>query len=143
MEKIVNCVLLIDDNFDDNFFHKKALERNGKVNIIRVAENGIEGLEYLNNQGKFEDKEANPRPNIIFLDINMPKMNGFEFLEKYRNLNVTQKAEICITMLSTSKNPDDIEKAKSFGVIEEFFTKPLENEAIEVAIKRYTDKIGQ
>ena len=133
MGKTVDCILLIDDSFEDNFFHKRVIEKSGKVNQVRIANNGLEGLEYLTAGGD------NPRPNIIFLDINMPKMNGFEFLEEYQKLEDGQKAEICIVMLTTSRNPEDMAKAISFEKVANFATKPLTLEFLTQVIDTYEE----
>src|SRR5690349_10546394 len=102
MKKKLNCVMLIDDNEDDNFFHKIVLKETGIAEYIKVAESGFEALDFL--------KQENKIPELIFLDINMPKMNGWEFLEEYRKLNDEQKARVIIIMLTTSLNPADRKK---------------------------------
>ncbi len=142
MNKIINCILLVDDNESDNYFSTRALRKRDNINLIRVARDGVEALEYLENKGNFSDPEENPRPNIIFLDINMPRMNGFEFLEEYMKLETIQHAETLITMLSTSRNPEDISKAEAFDTIADFCTKPLNNETIDRAFNSYFDKVG-
>ncbi len=142
MNKIINCILLVDDNESDNYFSTRTLRKRDNINLIRVARDGVEALEYLENKGNFSDPEENPRPNIIFLDINMPRMNGFEFLEEYMKLETIQHAETLITMLSTSRNPEDISKAEEFDTIADFCTKPLNNKTIDRAFNSYFDKVG-
>ena len=68
------CVMLIDDDDDDNFFHSLVLNEMHATEHIEVAENAFKALDYL--------RETFPPPDLIFLDINMPKMNGWEFLEQ-------------------------------------------------------------
>ena len=75
MRKKLECILLIDDDDEDNFYHKIVIERMNITKRIEVAYNGLEALEFL-------QKESQIIPELIFLDINMPKMNGWEFLEK-------------------------------------------------------------
>jgi len=143
MEKIVNCILLIDDDLEDNFIHKRVIKKSGKVAEIRTATNGLNALEYLNNIDSSEPSAEFIRPNIIFLDINMPKMDGFEFLEAYKMLSEEKRAEICIVMLTTSRNPQDMAKAGRFEEISNFSTKPLTQEALDVVIEEYQIKIGE
>ncbi|MBL4862915.1 MAG: response regulator [Crocinitomicaceae bacterium] len=126
----LDCILLIDDSEVDNFYHKMIINDCNVVDKVRIAENGLEGLDYLNNKGRFENADENPTPQIIFLDINMPKMNGFEFLEEYKNLPEELRANHCIMMLTTSINPKDKLKAESYGILSGYSTKPLEKEVL-------------
>jgi CheY-like chemotaxis protein len=118
MKKKLNCILLVDDNHDDNVFHQIILKNIDIVNRIDVVLNGVEALAYLK-------KENQIPPELIFLDINMPRMNGWEFLEQYKHLAAHQKARVVIIILTTSANPDDIKKAKEIEEVTGFETKPL------------------
>lgn len=130
MKKKLECILLVDDDHDDNFFHKIVIERMDITNKIEVAQNGIEALEYL-------QKENQVIPELIFLDINMPKMNGWEFLEQYKNLSPRQKSRITIMMLSTSSNPDDLKRAREIEDVTGYQTKPLSKEMLEDILNKY------
>lgn len=100
------------------------------MNII-VKTDGSEALYYLKN------KSSDLLPNLIFLDINMPVMNGWEFLDAYEELSDDLKAEVVVMMLTTSSNPDDASKAKEYEVLQDFMTKPLSPEVLLKVIKRY------
>lgn len=76
----VHCVLLVDDEEADNYFHRRVLKRSGWVEHINVVNDGAQALDYIFGQGEYRDRTDTPRPNIIFPDINMPQMNGYEFL---------------------------------------------------------------
>ncbi len=118
MKKKLNCILLVDDDPDDNFFHQRIIKKMDITEAIEVARNGIEAIEYLS-------KERQVIPELIFLDINMPKMNGWEFLEEYKKLDPKCKARITIVMLTTSANPDDIKRTNEMGDVTGIKTKPL------------------
>ena len=130
MKKKLNCILLVDDSPDDIHYHQIVINEMDITNSIQVSNNGIEAIEFLK-------KENQIIPELIFLDINMPKMNGWEFLEKYKYLEVTQKARIIVMMLSTSTNPDDIKKAKEIEEVTGFQTKPMNKETITEILDEY------
>ena len=121
MTKKLNCILLIDDDDAVNFIHNRVIRKSGCTENVAVARNGQEAIEYLTTP----DNGAFPQPDIIFLDINMPVMNGWEFLEAYEKLEKEQKGKELIVMLTTSLNPDDKEKAKKIPHINDFHPKPL------------------
>jgi CheY-like chemotaxis protein len=130
MKKKLNCILLVDDNYEDNFFHQIIINKMDITNSVQVAEDGLEALEFLKKEGQVI-------PELIFLDINMPKMNGWEFLEEYHKLDPKCKARITIMMLTTSANPDDIEKAKHIEDVTGFKTKPLTEEMLNEIIDEH------
>lgn len=121
MRKKLDCILLVDDDPDDNYFHQIVINKMNIVNNIDIARNGIEAIEYLKNE------DINP-PDLIFLDLNMPKMNGWEFLEEYKNLNIAQKSKVLIVILTTSANTEHITRAKEIPDVTGFNTKPLSEE---------------
>lgn len=123
MKKKLNCILLIDDSAPDNRYHQIVIEAMNITNKIQVAINGQEALDFL------KETSQNP-PDLIFLDINMPKMNGWEFLEAYKDLEEKQKAKITIVMLTTSLNPEDKKRAEGIDDVDGFINKPLTEEVI-------------
>lgn len=123
MKNKLNCILLIDDNTADNRYHQIIIEEMNICNNIQIVQNGLEALDYLKNENHMS-------PELIFLDINMPKMNGWEFLKAYENLDAKQKAKITIVMLTTSGNPEDKKRAEAISEISGFIVKPLTEEDI-------------
>lgn len=118
-------ILLVDDDKICNFITEATLNRLGIASEIHAVLNGKEALEIINN---FQSKDQ-VLPDAILLDLNMPIMNGFQFLEAFRELKISLKKEIMIIILTSSENPEDIVKAKKFGITH-FLTKPLNEKTI-------------
>ena len=124
--------MLVDDNPHDNFFHERVINQNNAADIVVAKQTGMDALEYLKSK-----KDEDMHPDLIFLDINMPGMNGWEFLEEYNKLDEKFKSRAIIIMLTTSDNPDDKMKAKLLNVASEFKTKPLTQEMLEEIMEKY------
>ena len=105
-------ILLIDDDIDDQLYFKDAIAELNEILQCEVANNGREAIEQL---------KYPPPPDLIFLDLNMPVMNGYECLEFLKN--ETRYKNIPVVIFTTSKNINDIEKSKKMGA-KLFFTKP-------------------
>ena len=119
-------VLLVDDNDDDNFFHQRAIKRTGLDLAISVCRDGVEALDFLTEIQRREREQRDPdAPDLIFLDINMPRLNGWEFVEEFAQLDEDIRRAIIVIMLSTSPNPADREKAERSPYVEDFIDKPL------------------
>jgi CheY-like chemotaxis protein len=133
MEKKLQCIMLIDDNPDDNFFHERVLKKSNLVNMVIAKRSGIDALDFL----KFKNPHQELHPELIFLDINMPGMNGWEFLQEYRKLEKELQSQVIIIMLTTSDNPQDIESAKASEIVTDFKTKPLTKEMLMEIIDKH------
>lgn len=116
--KTVERILLIEDDADDQQLFCEALKDLRPSISCSIANNGFEGLDNLANNGKFD---------MVFLDLNMPKMNGYQFLKKVKG--EAKYKNIPIIILSTSSNPDDIDRCKDLGA-SAYFTKPPSYEAL-------------
>jgi len=133
MKKQLDCILLIDDDYATNYFHQIIIADGQYAEKVIVKNSGIDALEYL----KTPYSTDNPRPNLIFLDINMPRMNGWEFLDEYHKLTPEQQAENVIVMLSTSSNPTDLDRADQNPHIKEYRSKPISEEMLTEVIGKY------
>jgi CheY-like chemotaxis protein len=125
----LNCILLIDDDEPTNFLNKMTLEQAGCTRQIQIAQSGQEALDFLS--------AAKLRPDLIFLDINMPAMDGWEFLDRYRRLPPDCKADIVLIMLTTSLNPDDELRTRAIPEVSGFENKPLGQHQLENLLQKY------
>lgn len=133
LKKKLNCILLIDDDYATNYIHKRVINKAEITEKIVALESGYEALKYLEQT----DFEEYPRPDIMFLDINMPGMDGWEFLEGYEQLDEKHKGKIILVMLTTSLNPDDKNKSDALSTINGFRNKPLTIETLQGVIDEY------
>lgn len=143
MQKKLNCVLLIDDDEPTNFLNSMLIEEANCTKYIQVVQSGQEALNYLNNTERFSNENGEfPFPDLVFLDINMPAMNGWEFLVKYNELENKHKSKIIMIMLTTSLNPDDEVRAKGIAGVTDFKYKPLTKQILNEVLDTYfTDSL--
>ena len=135
MKNKLKCVLLVDDDEATNFLNTMILEKAEFAEKIVVAKNGKEALDILSSRDK--NSSDHPVPDLILLDINMPIMNGWDFLNHYHQLQPQLKAKTVLIMLTTSLNPEDKEKAETNPDINGFENKPLNNSKLENIISGY------
>ncbi|MCD0490235.1 response regulator [Pedobacter sp. MC2016-14] len=136
--KGLNCVLLIDDDVPTNFIHRKILSTSNIDVDVKSITSAREALEFLTSSGKYENIEMDaPRPGLIFLDINMPGMSGWDFMQEYGTLDQRQKEEIKVIMLTTSTNPDDEALAMQNKEIVTFMHKPLTRQIFNKIASEY------
>jgi CheY-like chemotaxis protein len=119
-------ILLIDDSEVDNFINKAIISKEENISQITVMTSGIDALKYLNDI----IEEPNEYPDVIFLDIKMPRMSGFEFLDEYIKLPEVLINHCKIYILSSSIDSLDAEKGKSYSVVRKHLTKPLAHHQI-------------
>ncbi|MBS1934862.1 MAG: response regulator [Bacteroidetes bacterium] len=138
MKKKLNCILLIDDDEPTNFLYKMIVSEADCTSETLIAQSASEALNYLEKFcGKNSLEDFTHFPDLIFLDINMPCMNGWEFLEKYKELKKDFKKEAIVVMLSTSLNPDDVTRAKGMPEVAGFRHKPLSIPMLNEILKEF------
>lgn len=127
MQKVYfNWVILIDDDFASNYYHKIILEESGLVDRVEYYQEAKEVLKFFEARTSCQDRQL---PDLLFLDLNMPVINGWEFLDKLKTIRFDTFPNIVI--LTTSNSPKDKEKADKHEMVLEFLTKPLEKAHLE------------
>lgn len=122
-------ILLVDDNPDDVMIAKRAFSKCEIRNKVYVTEDGEEAIHFLRKEGKYADV---PTSGLIFLDLNMPKMNGFEVLQTIKNDKKLKS--IPVIVLTSSSRPEDIDRAYKLGA-NSFIVKPASFEDFMKAVK--------
>ena len=133
MKQKLDKIMLIDDSKSDNFIHARRIRKHGTAEEIVIKYSGAEALEYLSTPVD----DVYPAPDLIFLDINMPGMSGWEFLDEYHKLPEEQKGKIILTMLTTSVAAIDRKKAEAHDDISGFEEKPITSEMLDRIIEKY------
>jgi CheY-like chemotaxis protein len=119
--------MLIDEDEIDNIINQKIIESNNFSEKVLVFQTGTEALDFL----RVNSKNAENLPDLIFLDINMPIMDGFQFLEEFEKLDSPILDKSKIIMLSSSISPRDIDRAASNRFVKKYLNKPLNSRYLQ------------
>ena len=131
--KHIDLVMLVDDNDTDNFISRRIIEITKFANDVVIKNSGKSALEYLE-----DNKSSNNKlPDLIFLDINMPIVDGFVFLYEFEKFDYLIKDKCKVIILSSSDNKRDIDKIVNNDHVIKFITKPL----TEVALEEVTELV--
>lgn len=121
--KKVNCILLVDDDETSNFISQGVITKVSLAEHIHKAINGKKALEFLLN--KCMKDSGSLCPEIVFLDINMPVMNGLEFLSEFSKVNQNLLHNPAIFILTSSINPHDKAHTDKYAMVKGYISKPL------------------
>ena len=113
-------VLLVDDSYVDNLINRKMIQSNNFARTVTVIDSPIKALAYIQ-----QCVDEGTLPEVVFLDIRMPEMDGFQFLETMNNIPGVQQANLKIYMLSSSLDPEDLKQIAGNNLVSKFISKPL------------------
>ena len=133
----LDCILLVDDNVNDNFYHIATIRDAQAAHQIKTATDGEKALAYM--EKGHETPDVYPFPDLIFLDIKMPGVDGFEFLERLNEKVVTDSVKPVIIIMTNSLNANDekMANAKYIGQIAAFINKPLTVKLLESIVEKF------
>ena len=131
MSKKFHSVMLIDDNEIDNLINQKMIEAADIAEHIYTHTGAKSAIEFLKNISKLPDISMEVLPDVIFLDIDMPLMDGFQFLDEFEKLAEKTRTKCKVVMLTSSINPQDVNKSKKYDYVKKYINKPLSQEALE------------
>ena len=127
--KKYRTVMLIDDNEIDNLINQKMIEAASITENIYTHTGAKSAIEFLKNMERLDVAEK-VLPDLIFLDIDMPLMAGFQFLDEFEKLSNVAKNKCKIVMLTSSINPQDFNRSKKYTNVKLYLNKPLSHESI-------------
>jgi CheY-like chemotaxis protein len=139
MTEPLQTILLVDDDKVTNILHQRQIARRGLARQVAVATDGQEALEFL--QGCMAEPDR--LPELVLLDINMPRMNGFEFLEHYAGLPQQIRDRSRVFMVSTSSLRRDIARAEDCACVAGYESKPLSDDDLERMVSACQEAPGR
>lgn len=131
--KKIEIIALIDDDPAFVFITEKIIEKTNHFKEVKVFDNGLNALNYL----KENLNNDTHLPNIIFLDLSMPVMDGWQFLDEYALLKIKDKSKITVYICSSSISPYDITRAKSISEVTDFIIKPITKEKLTEIVSAF------
>jgi CheY-like chemotaxis protein len=128
------AILLVEDNEDDVFLMKRALQGARVVNPLHVVEDGQEALDYLSGNGKFADRESHPLPAVVFLDLKLPYISGHDVLAWIRREK--QLESLVVIVLTSSNEASDLSRCYALGA-NSYLVKPPTPDQLEDLAKAF------
>ncbi|AKD05901.1 response regulator receiver protein [Pontibacter korlensis] len=137
----LDLVLLVDDDDTTNYLNERLLKEMQLAREIKTLKNGKEALNYLAKSEGLGASAEYKRPDLVFLDIKMPVMDGFSFLEEYHKLSTDEVNPVIILMLTSSASFYDLERLKSFRKVKKHFSKALTKHDVHEIMTEFFSKV--
>lgn len=134
-EYLFRTIMLIDDNAIDNYVHNRLFGEMKIVKKLMEFSNPNEAIDYLKMFKAFSGTLLNDQIDLILLDINMPEMNAWEFLENFKKICTEEGSNTKIIIVSGSCNPSDVERLKSEKLVSGFISKPMDKDKFMKCLK--------
>ncbi|PSR54918.1 response regulator [Adhaeribacter arboris] len=139
MRKIIplNLIMLVDDDDTTNYLNHRLLTQMNAARHIKVVKDGEKAFEYLTHACDKANHATHPCPDLIFMDIKMPVMDGFEFLEMYEQADLALKNKVTILMLTSSASFYDLERLKKYEAVKKHYSKALTEADVKEILTEY------
>jgi CheY-like chemotaxis protein len=125
---MLDKILCVDDDPITLMLCKMVITKSSFSNEIATAKNGEEAIKYFD---ALKTTDANNKPQLIFLDLNMPVMDGWEFLDSFNTAAYSEFHDTKVIILSSTIDPEDLKKSKKYPMVIDFLSKPISKEMLE------------
>jgi two-component system response regulator len=126
------AILLVEDNEDDELLTLRALKKHNILNEVVIARDGVEALDYLFGTGAHAGRDTSMQPQVVLLDLNLPRIGGLDVLRRLRDDSRTKL--LAVVVLTSSKEEEDILRSYALGA-NSFVRKPVEFDEFSHAVK--------
>lgn len=130
-----DTILLIDDDYATNYLHKRFFNKSDFDSSIMIASDGQEGIDILMTLNEQVKDDAMV---VIILDINMPVMDGWTFLEVFEEVRSQLNYKTALLMVSSSINPDDRKRAEDSPIVDRYISKPLTQDSLDMIRENFS-----
>jgi two-component system response regulator len=125
-------ILLVEDNADDELLTRRAFKKNNIMNELVVARDGVEAIDYLYGSGAHAGRDVRSLPQVVLLDLNLPRIGGLDVLRRIRDTELTKLLPVVV--LTSSKEDEDIVRSYALGA-NSFVRKPVDFAQFMDAVK--------
>lgn len=129
----IKTLCLVDDDSIFRFLTQSVIKHTNLVNQVKAFANGLEALDFLKDGARQNPQDL---PEVILLDLTMPVMDGWEFLEEYDRLHTRFRKKIPLYVVSSSISPADIEKSRAMNTVTDYIVKPITKDKVMDIISR-------